>query len=73
VGVTAVLGLLLSALSDLPKKGQDLLGGDDGKILVFAEMVTELGEGGAVGLDRVFFQSSFCGTLCRLGLPGRVS
>ena len=73
VGVTAVLGLLLSALGDLVQKRENLLGCDGSKIAVFAKVITELGERGAVGLDRIFFQNSSCGTLCRLELLGRVS
>jgi hypothetical protein len=73
MGVTPVLGLLLSALSDLVQKGEDLLGCDGSKITIVAKVVTQFGERRTVGLDRIFFQNSFCGTLCRIGLPGRVS
>jgi hypothetical protein len=73
VGVTAVLGLLLSALGDFVQEGEDLLGCNGCKIVVCAKVLTELGEGGTVRLDRIFFQILSCGTLCRLGLLGRVS
>jgi hypothetical protein len=73
VGVTPVFGLLFSALSDSVQKGEDLLGCDGSKIAVCAKVLTELGEGRTVGLDCIFFQNSSCGTLCRLGLPGRLS
>jgi hypothetical protein len=73
VGVTAVLGLLLSALSDFVQKGEDLLGCDGSKIAIVAKMVTQLGERRTVGFDRIFFQNSSCGTLCRHEPPGRVS
>jgi hypothetical protein len=39
VGIASVLGLLLSALSDLVQKRENLLGCDSGKIVVFAEVV----------------------------------
>jgi len=66
VGVTSVLGLLLSALGDFIEEGENLFGGDGRKIVVCAEVLTKLGEGGTVGLDRIFFQNSSCGTLCIL-------
>jgi hypothetical protein len=48
VGVAAVPGLLLSTLSDLARKRENLLGCDGGKIAVFAKVVTEPGERSAV-------------------------
>lgn len=66
VGVTSVLGLLLAALGDFIEEGENLFGGDGRKIVVCAEVLTKLGEGGTVGLDRIFFQNSSCGTLCIL-------
>jgi phosphoribosylformylglycinamidine (FGAM) synthase-like amidotransferase family enzyme len=73
VGVTAVFGLLLSALSDFVQKGEDLLGCDGCQIAVSAKVLTELAEGGTVGLDRIFFLNSSCGTPCRSEPHGRVS
>jgi len=73
VGVTAVLRLLLATLRNFVQKGKDLLGCDGSKIVVCAKVLTELGEGGAVGLNRIFFQNSSCGTLCRPEPPDRVS
>jgi hypothetical protein len=55
VGVAAVLGLLLSALGDFVQEGEDLLGCNGCKIVVCAKVLTELGEGGTVRLDRIFF------------------
>jgi hypothetical protein len=73
VRVAAMLGLLLATLGDLVQESEDLLGCDGSEIGVCAKVLTELGEGGTVGLDRIFFQNSSCGTLCRLALPGRLS
>ena len=73
VGVTPVFGLLLSALSDFVQKREDLLGCDGSKIAIVAKVVTQLGERKTVGLDRIFFQNSSCGTPCRPEPPGRVS
>ena len=73
VGVTSVLGLLLAALGDSIEEGENLFGCDGRKIVVCAEVLTKLGEGGTVGLDRIFFQNSSCGTPCRHEPPGRVS
>lgn len=73
VGVTTVLGLLLSALRDHVQKGEDLLGCDGGKIAVTAKVVAKFGQRSAVGLNRIFFLNSSCGTLDKLELPGRVS
>ena len=73
VGVTAVLGLLLPTFGDFVQKGENFLGRDGSKVVLFAKVLTELGESGAVGLNRIFFQNSSCGTPCRLGLHGRVS
>ena len=66
VGVTSVLGLLLAALGDSIEEGENLFGCDGRKIVVCAEVLTKLGEGGTVGLDRIFFQNSSCDTLCKL-------
>ena len=55
VGVAAMLGLLLSALSDSVQKGENLLGCDGSKIAIIAKVVTELGERRAVGLRSYFF------------------
>jgi hypothetical protein len=41
--VAAVLGLLLSTLSDFAQKRESFLGCDSGKIPVFAEVITEFG------------------------------
>ena len=68
-----MLALLLPTLGDFVQKGENFLGRDGSKFVVFAKVLTELGEGGAVGLNRIFFQNSSCGTHCRLGLHGRVS
>ena len=73
VGVTTVLGLLLSALRDHVQKGENLLGCDGGKIAVIAKVVAKFGQRSAVGLNRIFSLNSSCGTLDKLGLPGRVS
>lgn len=54
VGVSAVLGLLLSLLSDLVQEGDDLLGCDAGKLPVFAEMIAKLGQSGTIRLNRIF-------------------
>jgi hypothetical protein len=64
VGVATLLCLLISALSDLAEKRQDLFGCDGGKLMFFARVVTEVGEGGVVGLDRAFLQRSSGGGLC---------
>ncbi len=68
-----MLGLLLPTFGDFVQKGENFLGRDGSKYVVTAKMLTELGEGGVVGLIRIFFQNSSCGTLCRLGLHGQVS
>jgi hypothetical protein len=68
-----VLGLLLPTLGDFVQKGENFLGRDGSKFVVFAKVLTQLGEGGAVGLNGIFCRNSSCGALCRLGLPGRVS
>ena len=68
-----MLGLLLPSFGDYVQKGENFLGRDGSKFVVYAKVLTELGEGGAVGLNRIFFQNSCCGILCRLGLHGRVS
>ena len=68
-----MLGLLLLTFGDFVQKRENFLGRDGSKFVVYAEVLTELGEGGAVGLNRIFFQNSSCGTHCRLGLHGRVS
>jgi hypothetical protein len=68
-----VLGLLLPTLGDFVQKRENFLGGDGSKLVVFAKVLTELGEGGSVGFNRIFFRNSSFGTLRRVGLPGRVS
>ena len=73
VGITAMFGLLFSAFCDFAQERQDFVGCDGGKIPVFPEVITELGERNAVGLNRIFFPNSSCGTLDRLELPVRVS
>jgi hypothetical protein len=73
VGVTAMFGLLLSALSDLVQKREDLLGCDGSQFAIVAKVVTQLGERRTVGLDGIFFQNSSCGTPCRPEPPGRAS
>jgi hypothetical protein len=73
VGVAAVFRLLLAAFGDLVEEREDLFGCDGCQIAVSAKMLTELAEGGTVGLDRIFFQNSSCGTPCRPEPPGRVS
>jgi len=73
VGVPTVLGLLLSALRDHVQKGENLLRCDGGKIAVIAKVVAKFGQRSAVGLNSIFFLNSSCGTLGKLGLPGRVS
>ncbi len=73
VGVTTVVGLLLSALIDFVQKGEDLLGCDGRKIAIVAKVVTQLGKRRTLGLDRSFFQNSSCVTPFRHEPPGRVS
>ncbi len=73
VGVSAVLGLLLSLLSDLLQEGEDLLGGSGSKFPILAEMTDKLGQGRAIRLNRIFFPNSSCGTLGRLEPLDRVS
>ena len=72
-GVAAVLGLLFPALCDFAQERQNFVGCDGAKIPVFAEVITELGERNAVGLNRIFFPNSSCGTPDRPELPVRVS
>jgi hypothetical protein len=73
VGVTAVLGLLFPALCDSAQERQNFVGCDGAKIPVFAEVITEFGERDAVGLNRIFFPNSSCGSPDRPELPVRVS
>ncbi len=73
VRVAAVLCLLLPAFGDLVEEGEDLFGCDGRQVAATAKMLTELAEGGSIGFDRIFFQNSFCGTLCTLLLRGRAS
>jgi len=68
-----MFGLLFSAFCDFAQQRQNFVGCDGGKIPVFAEVITELGAGNAVGLNRIFFRNSSCGTLDRPELPVRVS
>jgi hypothetical protein len=65
VGVTAMFGLLFSALCDFAQERQNFVGYDGGKIPVFAEVIIKLGERNAVELNRIFSQNSSCGNLDR--------
>ena len=73
MGIAAVFGLLFSALCDFAQERQDFVGCDGGKISILAEVTIKFGERPAVGLNRIFFPNSSCGTLGRLELPVRVS
>jgi len=73
VGVTAVFGLLFPTLGDFAQERQHFVGCDGAKIPVFAEVITELGDRNAVGLDRIFFPNSSCVTPDRPELPVPVS
>ena len=73
VGVTAMFGLLFSALCDFAQERQNFVGCDAGKIPILAKVSRKFGERLPVGLNRIFFQNSSCGTLGRPELPVRVS
>jgi hypothetical protein len=73
VGITSVFSLLFPSLLDFAQERQNFIGCDAGKILIVAELSRKFGERLAVGLNRIFFPNSFCGTLDRPELPVRVS
>jgi len=73
VGVTAVFGLLLSALIDFVQKREDLLGSNGSKVPLLAEVIAKLVQRGTIRLNRIFFPNSSCGILDRLASLVRVS
>jgi len=73
MGVATVFGLLFPALCDFAQEGQNFIGCDAGKIPIFAKVSRKFGERLAVGLNRIFFQNSSCGTLGRPEFLARVS
>jgi hypothetical protein len=71
VGVTAVFGLLFSALCDFAQERQNFVGCDAGTISILAKVTRKLVEGPAVKLNGIFSPNSSCGTLYRPCLPVR--
>ena len=68
-----MFGLLFPALCDFAQERQNFVGCDAGKIPILAKVSREFGERLAVGVNRIFFPNSFCGTLGRLEPLVRVS
>jgi hypothetical protein len=73
VGVTAVFGLLFQAFCHFAQERQNFVGCDGGKIPILAKVITEFGKRNAIGLNRISFPYSSCGTLDRLELLAQIS